>query len=60
MNNEAIDLNGKRIIVVEGDSLIGAAMIQQLEALGATVLGPAPTPFYALQLIGPKDRRRLD
>lgn len=54
---EVSDLNGKRIIVVEDDFLLAAEICQDLRNLGATVLGPAPTPFYAMQLIG---RRKLD
>ena len=54
---ENTDLNGKRIVVVEDDYLLAADMCRELRELGATVLGPAPTPFYAAQLIG---RRKLD
>ncbi|HEV7346480.1 MAG TPA: hypothetical protein VGN60_12700 [Devosia sp.] len=54
---EATDLNGKRIVVVEDDFLLAADICRDLRELGATVLGPAPTPFYAAQLIG---RRRID
>jgi CheY-like chemotaxis protein len=55
-----VDLNGKRILVVEDDFVLATAMKRDLEDLGATVLGPAPTPFYALQLMGLKEHRRLD
>ncbi len=58
--SETIDLNGKRIIVVEDDFVIALDMVRVLEALGATILGPALTPFYALQLMGSKERRKLD
>ena len=54
---EATDLNGKRIVVVEDDFLLATDICRELRDLGATVLGPAPTPFYATQLIG---RRRID
>src|SRR5690606_41243647 len=54
---EVSDLNGKRIIVVEDDFLLAAEICQDLRNLRATVLGPAPTPFYAMQQIG---RRKLD
>ena len=54
---EAADLNGKRIVVVEDDFLLATDICRELRELGATVLGPAPTPFYAAQLIG---RRRID
>jgi len=53
----ATDLNGKRIVVVEDDFLLAADICRELRNLGATVLGPAPTPFYATQLIG---RRKID
>jgi CheY-like chemotaxis protein len=51
------DLNGKRIVVVEDDYLLATDICRELRDLGATVLGPAPTPFYATQLIG---RRKID
>lgn len=56
-SEEAADLNGKRIVVVEDDYLLATDICRELRDLGATVLGPAPTPFYATQLIG---RRRID
>lgn len=49
---DTADLNGKRIVVVEDDYLLATDICRQLRDLGATVLGPAPTPFYAEQLIG--------
>lgn len=48
------DLNGKRIVVVEDDYLLATDICRNLRDLGATVLGPAPTPFYAMHLIGSK------
>lgn len=51
---EATDLNGKRIVVVEDDYLLANDICRELRELGATVLGPAPTAFYAIQLIGSK------
>jgi hypothetical protein len=36
-------LNGQRIIVVEDDGLLGLDVADQLQSLGATALGPAPT-----------------
>ena len=51
------DLNGKRIIVVEDDYLLATDLCRELRNLGATVLGPAPTPFYAMQLVG---RKKID
>ena len=56
-NEEAAELNGKRIVVVEDDYLLATDICRELRELGATVLGPAPTPFYATQLIG---RRKID
>lgn len=49
-----VDLNGKRIVVVEDDFLLATDICRDLRDLGATVLGPAPTPFYAMHLIGGK------
>lgn len=54
---ETTELNGKRIVVVEDDFLLATDICRELRKLGATVLGPAPTPFYATQLIG---RRKID
>ncbi len=51
------DLNGKRIIVVEDDYILATDICRELRDLGATVLGPAPTPFYAIHLIG---RKKID
>lgn len=48
------DLNGKRIVVVEDDFLLATDICRDLRDPGATVLGPAPTPFYAMHLIGGK------
>lgn len=52
MQTEPAELNGKRIVVVEDDYLLATDICRELRELGATVLGPAPTPFYASQLIG--------
>lgn len=52
---DSIELNGKRILVVEDDYLLAADICRDLRNLGATVLGPAPTPFYAMQLINGKN-----
>jgi CheY-like chemotaxis protein len=57
---DEVELNGKRVIVVEDDYLLATDLCHDFRALGATVLGPAPTPFYALQLIGANERRKLD
>lgn len=51
------ELNGKRIVVVEDDYLLANDICRELRDLGATVLGPAPTPFYAMHLIG---RKKID
>jgi DNA-binding response OmpR family regulator len=50
-------LLGKRVLVVEDDFLLATDLCRGLADLGATVLGPAPTPFYALSLLG---RRGVD
>jgi len=52
-----MDLAGRRILVVEDDYLLATEICRDLRDLGATVLGPAPTPFYALSLLG---RRGVD
>lgn len=52
-----MDLEGKRILVVEDDYYLADEMCQDLRRQGAVVLGPAPTPFYAMQLLG---RRGVD
>jgi DNA-binding response OmpR family regulator len=57
MQTEPAELNGKRIVVVEDDYLLATDICRELRELGATVLGPAPTPFYATQLIG---ERKID
>lgn len=54
---QTAELDGKRIVVVEDDFLLATDICRELRELGATVLGPAPTPFYATQLIG---RRKID
>ena len=54
---ETADLNGKRIVVVEDDYVLATDICRTLRDLGATVLGPAPTPFYAMHLIG---RKKID
>ena len=50
-------LLGKRILVVEDDYLLATEICSTLRDLGAVVLGPAPTPFYAESLLG---RRGVD
>ena len=57
MSTSTINLLGKRVLVVEDDYLLATDICRALNDLGATVLGPAPTPFYALSLIG---RRGVD
>lgn len=52
-----LEFIGKRILVVEDDFLLAADLCCALRDLGATVLGPAPTSFYALSLLG---RRGVD
>ncbi|WP_052951461.1 response regulator [Devosia soli] len=50
-------LNGKRILLVEDDQHLADDLAQALRRLGAVVLGPAPTPYYAMHLLG---RRGVD
>ena len=50
-------LNGKRILVVEDDHHLADQLCQALRQQGAVVLGPAPTPYYAMHLLG---RRGVD
>jgi DNA-binding response OmpR family regulator len=45
-------LLGARILLVEDDHLLAADLSAFLADQGAIVLGPAPTPFYALSLLG--------
>lgn len=37
---------------MEDDYFLAAQLCDELRRAGATVLGPAPTPFYAMQLLG--------
>ena len=60
MLTDGLLLSGKRIVVAEDDYLLATSVCRDLEEQGATVLGPAPTPFYAMQLIGPDGRRKID
>lgn len=53
----SLPLQGKRILVVEDDKALAADLCRGLVDLGATIVGPAPTPFYALSLLG---RRGVD
>ncbi len=59
ISRDLTGLEGKRIVVVEDDAILALELADQLRATGATVLGPAPTVHYAMQLIG-LGRRRLD
>jgi len=47
-----MDIRDKRILVVEDDLPVARSLCEGLRERGAVVLGPAPTPFYALQLLG--------
>lgn len=57
MIEDTVELDGKRIVVVEDDFLLASDLCRELRNLGAVVLGPAPTPFYAMQLI---NHKRID
>lgn len=50
-------LQGKRVVVVEDELAFAGRLCDSLRGHGAIVLGPAPTVFYAYQLIG---TRRVD
>lgn len=52
-----MSLTGKRILVVEDDRIAGEQLCLSLREAGAIAIGPAPTEFYALQLLG---RRGID
>jgi CheY-like chemotaxis protein len=55
MDRQPIDLTGRRILVVEDDYALATDMCNDLRNHGATVLGPAPTPHYAFNmLMGPR------
>lgn len=53
----AIDLTGKRILVVEDELLIGLELEQSLTEAGCAVVGPADSVDQAKQLI---DKEALD
>lgn len=46
-----MNLEGKRILIVADSHDLAGALRQEFEARGAVVLGPAPTPFYALSML---------
>lgn len=52
-----MEITGKRILVVEDDYRLANALCADLRQHGVVVVGPAPTPFYAMQLLG---RRGVD
>jgi CheY-like chemotaxis protein len=56
-------LEGRRLLLVEDDYLIGAAVARSLENVGAIVVGPSGTIENALALLkdhGPVDAAVLD
>ncbi|RUT30377.1 response regulator [Arsenicitalea aurantiaca] len=53
-----IDLTGRRILVVEDDYALARELCADLKRHGATVLGPAPTSYYAINLM--MGRRGID
>ena len=55
-------LAGKRILVVEDDYFIAKSLVRDLRAIGAEVVGPAPSVTEALELVGagPLDGAVLD
>ncbi|WP_052731748.1 response regulator [Devosia geojensis] len=44
-------LSGSRVLVVEDDRALGEDLCRYLRENGATVLGPAPTAYYAYSLL---------
>jgi len=52
-----MDLRDKRILVVEDDYYLAHDICDDLKRHHATVLGPAPTPFFASNLLS---HRRID
>ncbi|SFV37287.1 CheY chemotaxis protein or a CheY-like REC (receiver) domain [Devosia crocina] len=52
-----MDFSGKRILVVEDDYYLAHDLCDDLRRHHATVLGPAPTPFYASSLM---THRKID
>jgi two-component sensor histidine kinase len=48
-------LSGKRILLIEDETLIAFELAAILEDAGATLLGPAPTIASALEMIGTTD-----
>src|SRR5947209_14372115 len=48
---DAIELRGRRFLVVEDEYVIAADLTASLEALGAEVAGPAPSVAAALTLL---------
>ncbi len=44
------DLQGRRLLVVEDEELIGLMLVDLLEEMGAQVVGPAATAAEALEL----------
>lgn len=51
-------LEGVRVMVVEDDALIGLDLQDQLETLGARVIGPVPRVSMALEILA--DAERID
>jgi DNA-binding response OmpR family regulator len=51
-----MDFRGKRILIVEDDYFLANEVSETFRRHEATVLGPAPTPFYAANLLS----RRVD
>lgn len=49
-----INLDGRRILVVEDDYILARDLSGALTELGANVMGPAPTAFYAELLMTKK------
>jgi CheY-like chemotaxis protein len=51
-----INLIGRRVLVVEDDTVTAKALVWIFELCGAEIIGPAPTMEHALELIRNYDR----
>jgi DNA-binding response OmpR family regulator len=52
-----LQLKGRRILIVEDEYLVAKALAQALQALGAEVIGPAPTLDRGLELLQSEGNR---
>lgn len=52
----ALELNGRVVLVVEDEYLVARPLCRLLTAMGAKIVGPAPTVRQALALLETTDR----